>query len=99
MAPSTRLLARLHRLTAGRIALVGVGGVASGADAFTKICAGATLVQLYTALIFQGPGLVGRINRDLAALLRGGGFGGIEAAIGSASEELALNPSVGPDGD
>jgi dihydroorotate dehydrogenase len=89
MAPSTRILARMHCLTAGRIALVGVGGVASGADAFAKICAGATLVQLYTALIFQGPGLVRRINRDLAALLRSHGFDSLEAAVGSADENGA----------
>jgi len=87
MAPSTRMLARMYRLTAGRIALVGVGGVASGTDAFAKICAGATLVQLYTALIFQGPSLVRRINFDLAALLRRHGFESLEAAVGSANAD------------
>ncbi|MGH6929271.1 MAG: quinone-dependent dihydroorotate dehydrogenase, partial [Dongiaceae bacterium] len=63
--------------------LVGVGGVASGADAYSKIRAGASLVQLYTALIYEGPGLVGRIKRDLAALLRADGFSSVAEAVGA----------------
>lgn len=83
MALSTEVLADLYRLTGGRIPLVGCGGVASGADAYAKIRAGATLVQLYTALVYEGPALVGRIKRDLAALLRRDGFGSVAAAVGS----------------
>ena len=63
--------------------LIGVGGVASGGDAYAKIRAGASLVQLYTALIYQGPGLVGRIKRDLAACLRADGFASVAAAVGA----------------
>jgi dihydroorotate dehydrogenase len=81
--PSTALLAEMYRLTRGRVPLVGVGGVASGADAYAKIRAGASLVQLYTALIYHGPGLVRRIKRDLAALLRRDGFVTIADAVGS----------------
>ena len=67
---SLAALAEMSRLTAGRIPLVGVGGVASGADAYAMIRAGASLVQVYTAFVYQGPGLVARIKRELAALLR-----------------------------
>jgi dihydroorotate dehydrogenase len=83
MAPSTRVLAAMYRLTRGRIPLIGVGGVASGADAYAKIRAGATLVQLYTALVYEGPGLVGRIARELADLLRRDGFSSVADAVGA----------------
>jgi dihydroorotate dehydrogenase len=69
-APSTEILRDMHRLTGSRIVLIGAGGVASGADAYAKLEAGATAVQLYSALALQGPGLVGRIKRELAALLK-----------------------------
>ena len=84
-ALSTAVLADMHRLTEGRIPLIGVGGVASGADAYAKIRAGALLVQLYTALIYRGPGLVGRIKRELADLLRRDGFGSVAEAVGADS--------------
>lgn len=80
---STRLLAATARLVDGRIALIGIGGVASGADAYAKIRAGASLVQLYTALAYQGPGLVARIKRDLAGLLHRDGHGSLSQAIGT----------------
>jgi dihydroorotate dehydrogenase len=60
-----------------------VGGVASGADAYAKIRAGASLVQLYSALVFEGPGLAARIKRDLAALLRRDGYASVAAAVGA----------------
>jgi dihydroorotate dehydrogenase len=82
-ALSTELLREVYRLTEGRLPLIGVGGIASGADAYTKIRAGASLVQLYTALIYHGPGLVGRIKRDLAACLRADGFATVAAAVGA----------------
>jgi dihydroorotate dehydrogenase len=81
--PATAALGDFYRLTAGRLPLIGVGGVASGADAYAKIRAGASLVQLYTALVYQGPGLVGAIKRDLAALLRRDGFASVAAATGA----------------
>jgi dihydroorotate dehydrogenase len=82
-APSTALLGEMHRLTCGRLPLVGVGGVASAADAYAKIRAGASLVQLYTALVFAGPGLVGDIKTGLAALLRRDGFAAVAEAVGT----------------
>jgi dihydroorotate dehydrogenase len=83
MVRSTEVLARLCRLTGGAIPLIGVGGVASGADAYAKIRAGASLVQLYTALVYQGPGLVPRIKAELAALLRRDGFAIVAQAVGA----------------
>lgn len=82
-APSTAVLADMYRLTGGRLPLVGVGGVASGADAYAKIRAGASLVQLYSAMVYEGPSLVGRIQRELAALLRADGYAELAAAVGA----------------
>jgi dihydroorotate dehydrogenase len=65
------------------VPLVGCGGIAAGADAYAKIRAGASLVQLYTALVFHGPGLVRDIARDLAALLRRDGFASVADAVGA----------------
>ena len=84
LAPSTRVLADLYRLTEGRLPLDGVGGIASGADAYTKIRAGASLVQLYTGLVYEGPGVVGRIKRELAGLLERDGFKSVADAVGTA---------------
>ena len=81
--PSTQVLADFYKLTEGRLPLIGVGGVATGADAYTKIRAGASLVQLYTALVFEGPGLVNAINRDLAAHLERDGFANVAEVVGA----------------
>jgi dihydroorotate dehydrogenase len=82
-AASTALLAEMYRLTEGKLPLIGVGGVASADDAYVKIRAGASLVQLYTALVFAGPGLLARIKTGLAALLRRDGFASVAEAVGA----------------
>ncbi|HZZ70467.1 MAG TPA: quinone-dependent dihydroorotate dehydrogenase [Phenylobacterium sp.] len=82
-ALSTQVLGEFAQAAAGRLVLVGVGGIASGADAYAKIRAGACAVQLYSALVFEGPGLVSRIKRDLAARLRADGFASVGAAVGA----------------
>jgi dihydroorotate dehydrogenase len=82
MEASTACLAELYRLTRGKLPLIGCGGVASGADAYAKIRAGASLVQVYSALIFHGPSLVQRIKRELAAALRADGFTRLSDAVG-----------------
>ncbi|HWD57861.1 MAG TPA: quinone-dependent dihydroorotate dehydrogenase [Stellaceae bacterium] len=82
-APSTVLVGDIYRLTGGRLPLVGVGGIASAADAYAKIRAGASLVQLYTALMFDGPALLGRIKRGLADLLHRDGFSSVAEAVGA----------------
>jgi dihydroorotate dehydrogenase len=81
--PSTEMLRKAYRLSEGAIPLVGVGGIASADDAYAKIRAGASLVQLYTALVYQGPGLVARIKLGLAAQLKADGFTRLEDAIGT----------------
>jgi dihydroorotate dehydrogenase len=86
---STRLLARMAVLLGGRVPLVGVGGVATGADAYAKIRAGATAVQLYTALIYQGPGIVPRILAELDAFLARDGFASLADAVGRDAATLA----------
>ena len=80
---STRVLAAMYKLTQGQIPLIGCGGVSSGADAYAKIRAGASLVQLYTALVFEGPGLIPIIKRDLAALLKRDRFQSVSEAVGA----------------
>ena len=81
--PSTKILADIYRATEGEIPLIGVGGIASGADAYAKIRAGASLVQLYSALVFEGPGLVDRIKRELALLLERDGYTSVKDAVGA----------------
>ncbi|MDP6788539.1 MAG: quinone-dependent dihydroorotate dehydrogenase [Rhodospirillales bacterium] len=81
--PSTRVLSEMYRRIGHRIPLIGVGGISDGHDAYAKIRAGASLVQIYTALIYHGPGLVNRIKRELAALLRADGFASLSEAVGT----------------
>jgi dihydroorotate dehydrogenase len=90
-APSTALLAEMYRLTQGRLPLIGVGGIASAEAAYAKIRAGASLVQLYTALVFAGPSLVGQIKSGLASLLRRDGFSSIAEAVGTAPIAQSFN--------
>lgn len=80
---STLMLSEVYQASAGKLTLIGVGGVSGAAEAYAKIRAGASLVQLYTGLIYQGPGMVARMKRDLADMLRADGFDSISAAIGS----------------
>jgi dihydroorotate dehydrogenase len=82
LASSTRALGEMHCRLNGAVTLVGVGGIASGEDAYAKIRAGASLVQLYTALAYDGPGLVVRIQRELLACLARDGFASVTDAIG-----------------
>ena len=84
-AASTAMLARVRTLSGGSVPLIGVGGIGSGADAYAKIRAGATAVQLYTGLIYAGTALVTRIKRELAALLRADGVSLAEATRGTSA--------------
>jgi dihydroorotate dehydrogenase len=83
LQPATETLSDIYRRTGGRLPIIGVGGIASAADAYAKIRAGASLVQLYTALVFEGPGLVWRIKKGLAALLARDGFVHVAEAVGA----------------
>jgi len=82
-APSTDILRGMRARLPREMVLIGVGGISSGADAYEKILAGASLVQLYTALAYHGPGLIARIKRDLLSLLARDGFSSITQAIGA----------------
>lgn len=72
-----------RKASGGKITLIGVGGIASAEDTYARICAGASLVQLYSALVYEGPGLVGRIKQGLVDLLKRDGFANVADAVGS----------------
>ncbi|XP_030622338.1 dihydroorotate dehydrogenase (quinone), mitochondrial [Chanos chanos] len=80
---STHTVREMYALTQGKVPIVGVGGVASGQDALDKIRAGASLVQLYTALVYQGPPVVKKIKRELDHLLKEQGFTSVSEAVGA----------------
>jgi dihydroorotate dehydrogenase len=87
----------MYRLTHGRLPLIGVGGVAGADDAYAKIRAGASLVQLYTALVFTGPALLGRIKNGLAERLRRDGFSAVGDAVGADHRhETEISIGAGP---
>jgi dihydroorotate dehydrogenase len=83
LAPSTEILRRFRAACPPGYTLIGAGGIASGADAYAKIRAGASAVQLYSGLVFEGPGLIRRIKRDLAARLKLDGFSSVTEAVGA----------------
>jgi len=76
-------LRQAARATGGALPLIAAGGIANGAEAYARIRAGASAVQLYSALVYDGPGLVQRIKADLAALLRRDGFASVAEAVGA----------------
>jgi dihydroorotate dehydrogenase len=82
---STRVLAQLYRATGGKLPIIGVGGIASAEDAYTKIKSGASAVQLYSALTYQGLGLVPQIANGLDALLKRDGYANVSEAVGTAT--------------
>ncbi|CAM9748609.1 unnamed protein product, partial [Discosporangium mesarthrocarpum] len=85
---STQTVRDMYRLTKGEVPLIGVGGIATGADAYEKIRAGASLVQVYSMLVYTGPGAVPRIKEELAALLRRDGFRSVAEAVGADHPEF-----------
>jgi dihydroorotate dehydrogenase len=89
LARATRMLARVYRLTEGKLPLVGVGGIDSGESAVAKIEAGASLIQLYTGLVFEGPSLIGRIKQALIAAIARAGAKDLRPLIGARAEKWA----------
>ena len=85
---STSVIAQLYEMTSGKIPLVGVGGIFTAEDAWEKISAGASLVQLYTGFIYQGPAIAQEINEGLSRILAREGFSGVDAAVGCRAKEL-----------
>jgi dihydroorotate dehydrogenase len=84
-ARAQAVLKQLYGKIGTRMPLIGVGGIASGEDAYARIRAGASAVQLYSAMVFEGPGLVSRIKSELAALLKRDGFKSVAEAVGKDS--------------
>ena len=82
-ARATALVRHLYATTGGAVPIVGVGGVDSAEAAYARVRAGATLVQVYTGLVYEGPGLVGRIHRGLVRLLDRDGLGTLAEAVGA----------------
>jgi dihydroorotate dehydrogenase len=80
---STALLKAFVQTLGGVVPLIGVGGVENAETAYAKICAGASAVQLYSALVYAGPGLVAQINRGLAERLKADGFASVSEAVGA----------------
>lgn len=85
--PSTKVLARLYRETGGSLPLIGVGGISSAADAYAKIRAGASAVQLYTAMVYQGLSLAVRIARGVEEMLVNDGYRNVSEAVGTGVED------------
>jgi dihydroorotate dehydrogenase len=83
-------LRAFRELTGGRLPLVAVGGIGSGAEAYARIRAGASAVQLYTALVYEGPGLIRRMKLELAALLRRDGFPNVGQAVGTETQRASV---------
>lgn len=95
-APSTRLLAQAFLRIENRIPLVGVGGIESAETAWTKISAGASLIQFYTAMVYKGPGLVRQVTEGLAAKLQATGMTSIRQAVGQGAQALAAGEGLPP---
>lgn len=83
---STQVIAKFYQRLKGKMPIIGVGGISSADDAYAKIKAGATLVQLYTGLIYQGPDIAHSINKGLIKLLKADGYSNISEAIGAAHD-------------
>ena len=92
---STAMLARIYQATGGKIPLIGIGGIDSGQTALAKIEAGASLIQLYTGLVYEGPGLIGQIKAHLAEHCRLQGLKTIGEATGRRAAEWAAKPLDG----
>lgn len=89
---STVMLARVYQATGGKVPLIGIGGIDSPETALAKIEAGASLLQLYTGLVYEGPGLIGRIKDHLAQACRDRGLKSISALTGTRAAAWAVKP-------
>lgn len=79
---STATIRRIYQLTNGEVPIIGVGGISSGEDAYEKVKNGASLVQLYSSLVYGGPGLVKEIKESLSDCLKRDGYANIRDAVG-----------------
>eukprot|EP00985_Skeletonema_marinoi_P000267 scaffold82_cov107-Skeletonema_marinoi.AAC.2 len=88
---STECIRTMYKLTNGTIPIIGVGGVGSGRDAYEKLKAGASLVQVYSMMVYEGPGVVSRIRKELADLLVENGYKSVEDVVGADCEDIYWN--------
>lgn len=86
---STRMIAALYNMTGGTMPLIGVGGIFTAEDAWEKISAGASLIQIYTGLIYEGPSIARKINEGLRRIVSNEGFVSLDEAVGCRAKELA----------
>ena len=91
---ANEVISLIHRLTHGQLPIVGVGGVFTAEDAWDKICAGASLVQLYTGFIYEGPKVAKKINQGLAEILKREGFKSLDEAKGCSAKGLKRTPKT-----
>lgn len=82
---STQIIADMYRRTKGTVPIIGVGGIFTGNDAYDKIKAGASLVQIYTSFIFHGPPVVAKIKKELNDLVLQDGYSSVSQAVGKNS--------------
>lgn len=85
---STQCIRQMYKLTNGQVPIIGVGGVGSGRDAYEKLKAGASLVQIYSMMVYEGPGVVSRIRHELASLLAENGYKNVDDVVGADNEEI-----------
>jgi dihydroorotate dehydrogenase len=93
---STVVLARVRQMVGARVPLIGIGGIDSGETALAKLEAGAYLLQLYTGLVYEGPGLLARMKRDLLATVHREGLGSVGELVGRRASEWAARDLAGP---
>ena len=88
---STECIRTMYKLTKGNIPIIGVGGVGSGRDAYDKLKAGASLVQIYSMMVYEGPGVVSRIRKELADIIVENGYERVEDVVGADQEDIYWN--------
>jgi dihydroorotate dehydrogenase len=81
----------MYKLTEGKVPIIGVGGVGSGRDAYDKLKAGASLVQVYSMMVYEGPGVVSRIRKELADIILENGYKSVEDVVGAEHEDFYWN--------
>jgi len=85
------MIAQLFQQTKGQLPIIGVGGIFNAEDAWEKICAGASLLQVYTGFIYEGPGIAKQINDGLLKIMKREQFSHLDQAIGCRAEQLTSN--------
>lgn len=90
-ARSTECIRTMYKLTNGKVPIIGVGGVGSGRDAYDKLKAGASLIQVYSMMVYEGPGVVSRIRRELAEIIYEEGHNSVSDVVGADQEDIYWN--------